>query len=140
MTQSNEMPKEIYLFPSTQSIGDRGFTTTEPEKTCEGLDYTKYIRADLTPPQSPNRAVLDALRSISSMGHGKGVRGAVCVTTSMLAQIADQALATANQADEVKVIPDIILDALQDYRDGHCFDDSEYGIAIDAFLKRQKGR
>lgn len=31
-------------------------------------------------------------------------------------------------------VPDIILQAIRSYRDEHCFDDSEYGIAIDAFF------
>jgi hypothetical protein len=31
-------------------------------------------------------------------------------------------------------IPPVILRALRQYRDEHCFDDSEYGVAIDAFL------
>ena len=34
-------------------------------------------------------------------------------------------------------VPDIILQALRSYRDEHCFDDSEYGIAIDKFLAAQ---
>jgi hypothetical protein len=31
-------------------------------------------------------------------------------------------------------IPPVILRSLRQYRDEHCFDDSEYGVAIDAFL------
>ena len=36
------MPDRVYLFPNINSIGDRGFTTTEPDKTCEGMDYDAY--------------------------------------------------------------------------------------------------
>jgi len=43
---TDKMPEVIYVFPDEKSIGDRGFTTTEKEKTCEGLDYTPYIRQD----------------------------------------------------------------------------------------------
>jgi len=35
-------------------------------------------------------------------------------------------------------VPDIIMQALRSYRDEHCFDDSEYGIAIDKFLTTHK--
>lgn len=31
-------------------------------------------------------------------------------------------------------IPPVIIRALKQYRKEHCFDDSEYGIAIDKFL------
>lgn len=31
-------------------------------------------------------------------------------------------------------IPETVMEALKVYRDEHCFDDSEYGIAIDKFL------
>lgn len=37
-----EMPDVVYLFPNHNSIGDRGFTTTEPDKTCEGTEYEQY--------------------------------------------------------------------------------------------------
>ena len=58
MTQNNkDMPDEIYVFPDPQSIGDRGFTTTEPDMTCDGKAYTKYVRADLA---SAPKAVEDA--------------------------------------------------------------------------------
>jgi len=39
------------------------------------------------------RELLEVLKSISSMGHGKGNRGAVIVSTQMLAKIADAAIA-----------------------------------------------
>jgi hypothetical protein len=42
-----DMPNEIYVFPDPKSIGDRGFTVTVAETTCDGDPYTKYIRADI---------------------------------------------------------------------------------------------
>lgn len=36
------MPDIVYLFPDPISIGDRGFTTIEPDKTCDGRDYSLY--------------------------------------------------------------------------------------------------
>ena len=42
MTQNNEMPDEIWVFSSPESIGDLGFTVT-----FEKPVHTKYIRADL---------------------------------------------------------------------------------------------
>ena len=101
MTQSNDMPKEIYVFPDPKSIGDRGFTLTEPEKTCEGLNYTKCIRSDLTPPQSPNRAVLDVLRSILSALPSRREW-----LDPVLEEQAYDAIAAATQVDEVKDIPE----------------------------------
>ncbi len=35
-------------------------------------------------------------------------------------------------------IPDVIRRALKQYRDEECFDDSEFAIAIDAFLSEAK--
>lgn len=55
-TEPKQMPDEIYVFPDPQSIGDKGFTTTLPEATLEGLAYTKYTRAEPV-----NRQMLDAL-------------------------------------------------------------------------------
>ena len=60
MTQSNDMPTEIYAVPVAVN-GQFGCWKT----TGVG---TKYTRADLTPPQSPNRAVLDALDKWDNQG------------------------------------------------------------------------
>ena len=37
-----EMPDKVYLFRNVNSMGDRGFTTIEPDKTCENVDYDAY--------------------------------------------------------------------------------------------------
>lgn len=140
MTQSNDMPKEIYVFPDPKSIGDRGFTLTEPEKTCEGLNYTKYIRADLTPPQSPNRAVLDVLRSILS-----ALPSRRDWLDPVLEEQAYDAIAAANQADEPIDLDSLkkdtsntqeLLAKCEDFTVGY---NTGWNACIE-HLKRQKGR
>ena len=101
MTQSNDMPKEIYVFQDPQSIGDRGFTVTKPEKTCSGKQFTPYVRKDLPPPQSLNRAVLDALIKVRDRFFPVDQHEA---SKDLLWPVVNEAIAAANQADEVKVI------------------------------------
>lgn len=71
MTQNNDMPDEIYVrLISGNAKGGHKKKTLSAVRADSPLIFerTRYIRAALTPPQSPNRAVLDALDKWDNQG------------------------------------------------------------------------
>ncbi len=56
--RKDEMPEEIYIFGTPDSIGDLGFTVTKPK---EG--HVSYVRKDLAPADGDAEMALDELQA-----------------------------------------------------------------------------
>ena len=65
MKPENEMPRDVYVFNSPDSIGDMGFTVTDAR---EG--HMKYTRADTVPTPEELAQVKTALEEIKDIVYG----------------------------------------------------------------------
>ena len=61
-----EMPDVIYVFPDPKSIGDMGFTVTNPDSTCSGVPYVQYHHSRIMEAlQEENKRLRENLKELA---------------------------------------------------------------------------
>ena len=64
----DEMPDVIYVFPDPKSIGDMGFTVTNPDSTCSGVPYVQYHHSRIVEALQEENARLRDERKVLAEG------------------------------------------------------------------------
>ena len=65
---NNEMPDVIYVFPDPKSIGDMGFTVTNPDSTCSGVPYVQYHHSRIVEAlQEENKRLRENLKEFAEV-------------------------------------------------------------------------
>lgn len=103
-----------------------------------------YAEPRVTPAQSPNRAVLDALKDLQqktiALIEHFNCKGDIVTNFEPCMKRVNEAIAAANQADEVKVIP--VIEKAISTLEGYNLNGFHSKLIADLreHLKRQKGR